>query len=123
LALIYHNLLSKSATLKRLFQHPASGFAPDHIEIQGYTQEQIGYHAVLLGEAGLAAVCDVTANDSKSPEALIRRLTWEGHEFLDSARDKQRWNQAKDLINKIGGASIQIWIAILTEIIKKSLGI
>ncbi len=100
-----------------------SGFAPQHLEINGYTQEQIGYHATLLGEAGLAEIRDVTTNGSKSPEAFITRLTWEGHEFLDSARENQRWNQAKDIINKIGGASIQIWIAILTEIIKKSLGI
>lgn len=98
------------------------GFAPK-IEIPDYTEEQIKYHAILLGEAGLAEVVDITPNGGKSPEAIITRLTWAGHEFLDSARENQRWNQAKDLIGKIGGASIQIWIAILTEIIKKKLGL
>lgn len=98
------------------------GFAPE-IEIQGYTQEEIGYHAILLGEAGLAIVADMTCAGSKSPQGMINRLTWAGHEFLDAARENRIWNQAKDKINQIGGATIQIWIAILTELIKKKLGI
>jgi hypothetical protein len=98
------------------------GFAPK-IEIPGYTQEQIGYHAVLLGEAGLVEIVDVTSMGSGSPEAMITRLTWAGHEFLDSARENQRWNQAKDMINKIGGASIQILISVLTDLAKKRLGL
>jgi len=98
------------------------GFAPK-IELHGYTQEQINYHAFLLGEAGLLKVADVTSMGSESPEAIIIRLTWSGHEFLDSARDNQRWNQAKDVINKIGGASIQIWVTLLTDLIKKNLGL
>ena len=101
--------------------HP-SGFAPK-IEIPGYTQEQIDYHAVLLGEAGLAEVIDTTTFGSKSPEAIIRRLTWAGYEFLDSARESKVWNQAKDVISKVGGASIQIWVAILTQLIKRELGL
>jgi len=100
----------------------SSGFAPK-IEILGYTEEQIGYHASLLGEAGLAKVVDVTSAGSKGPEAIVTRLTWAGHEFLDAARENQRWNQAKDLISKIGGASIQIWMDVLTELIKKRLGL
>lgn len=98
------------------------GFAP-RIEIEGYTQEQIGYHAVLLGEAGLAKVNNVTTMGSPSPRAQIVSLTWEGHEFLDSARDNQIWNLAKDSINKLGGASIQVWVIVLTGLIKKHLGI
>lgn len=101
--------------------HP-SGFAPE-IEIVGYTQEQIGYHAALLGEAGLAMVVNETGLDDKSPQATIIRLTWAGHEFLDSVRENNIWNQAKDKINKVGGATIPIWIAVLTEIIKKQLGL
>src|SRR4030042_3832657 len=90
------------------------GFAPD-IEIEGYTQEQIGYHTVLLGEAGLVKVIDTSDFRKKSPEAKIIRLTLAGHEFLDSARENNIWNQAKDKINKIGGASLQIWTLVLTE--------
>ncbi len=98
------------------------GFAPK-IKIQGYTQEEIGYHAVLLEEAGLAKVNDITMEGSETPEAIVERLTWAGHEFLDSARDNRIWNQAKDKITKIGGASLQIWVMVLAGYIKQELGL
>jgi hypothetical protein len=102
-------------------KHP-SGFAPD-IEIDGYTQEQIGYHATLLGEAGLAEIINQTTMGDKTPHSKVIRLTWAGHEFLDAARDNTTWNQAKDKISKIGGATLPIWIAVLTAYIKSQLGI
>ena len=97
--------------------------APDIIEIPDYTQEQINYHAFLLGEAGLAVTSETTNATDKSPQAIVMRLTWAGHEFLDSAREHQIWNQAKDSIAKLGGASLQIWMIVLTELIKKKLGL
>lgn len=100
--------------------HP---YAPK-IEIEGYTQEQIDYHAILLGEAGLAKVHEIRLEESHTPVATtVERLTWAGHEFLDSAREKQTWNQAKDLINKVSGASLQVWMMVLTKIIEKKLGL
>jgi hypothetical protein len=98
------------------------GFAPK-IEISGYTQEQIGYHATLLKEAGLAEGIETTTMGSQSPELMITRLTWLGHDFLDNARENQTWNQAKDMIKTIGSASLQVWASVLTMIISKKLGI
>ena len=98
------------------------GFAST-IEVSGYTPEQINYHAYLLGEAGLARVIDVTTHGDESPEAIVVNLTWAGHEFLDSIRENNIWNEAKDKITKVGGASLPIWIALLTELIKKQIGI
>ncbi len=101
--------------------HP-SGYAPS-IEVDGYTQEEIGYHAFLLGEAGFAIINDITGLGEKSPHARIVRLTWAGHEFLDLARQNKRWNIAKDTVAKVGSVSIQILSAVLIEIAKKELGI
>jgi hypothetical protein len=99
----------------------SSGLAPK-IEIHDYTQEQINYHVYLLGEAGLAKVHNITP-DGGSPAALISSLTWAGHEFLDASRENKIWNLAKDSINKVGGATIQIWTAVLTSLIQKQLGL
>ncbi len=99
------------------------GFAPRTIEIPGYTQEQIGYHVFLLGQAGLANTHDLEINGDISPRARVINLTWAGHEFLDLARENHTWNTAKDTINKIGGAPLQILIAVLTGIINKQLGL
>lgn len=99
------------------------GFAPDIIEIPNHTQEEIGYHAFLLGEAGLAVVKPISTFGSESPSAIIRNLTWAGHEFLDSARNNTIWNQAKDKAMKIGAFTLPIISAILTDLIKKQLGL
>ena len=106
-----------------LVEVESSGYAPQNLEVEGYTQEEIGYHISLLGEAGLAVVHDVTDFGSKSPTGKIIRLTWAGHEFLDAARERTTWNQAKDAINKVGGATLQVWIAVLTAYVTKKLGI
>jgi len=98
------------------------GFAPQKIEIDNYTQEEIGYHIHLLGEAGLAEVINMTFDQSDSPSARVLNLTWDGHEFLDSSRENRIWNQAKDAISKVGGgASIQIWTALLVAYAKREL--
>ena len=95
------------------------GFISEQLEIDNYTQEEIGYHIYLLGEAGLARVIDLTYDQSESPSARLLNLTWEGHEFLDSARENRIWNLTKDAIKQLGGASIQIWTALLIAQAKK----
>jgi hypothetical protein len=103
-------------------KHPA-GFAPGEMKIEGYTSEQIGYHAHIMGQAGLVKAIDTTHMGSPGPEAVISSLTWQGHEFLDAAREPTRWQQAKDVVAKAGDASIQVWIAVLTDLVKKNLGL
>jgi hypothetical protein len=39
-----------------LEQHP-HGFAPDELRIDGFTEEQVGYHAYIMGQAGLIRGC------------------------------------------------------------------
>lgn len=97
--------------------------APQKIEIDGYTAEAIGYHAFLLGEAGLADVVSSTHHQRESPEARILHLTWAGHDFLDTARENQAWEQARDMIEKTGGASIQMWEQLLADIKKRQLNL
>jgi len=99
------------------------GFAPSTLEIEGYTPEQIAYHAYIMDEAGLVEAVKTVSRQSSSPEAMIRRLTWEGHDFLDAARPPDRWNKAKGIVGKIGGVSFHILQSILTDLMKKSIGL
>lgn len=47
---------------------------------------------------------------------MVRNLTWEGHEFLDSAGNESVWDKTRQFIaEKGGGASFQV----LTELLKK----
>ena len=67
-------------------------------------------------QEGLIEGTDVTNMRSPGPEALPRSLTWKGHEFLDLARDPERWNRAKAAIAKVGGAPISVWMKVLTDL-------
>ena len=96
---------------------------PVTLPLMATVEEQIGYHACIMIEGGLVEGADVTTRGSDSPEAIITRLTWSGHEFVESAHDPSRWQQAKDLTGKVGGASIAVWTAVLTDVVKKNLGI
>ena len=102
-----------------------SGFAPDHLEIEGYTEAQIGYHILLLLEAGFVEGHKTATYDSSSPSAIATRITWAGHEFLDEARDKSRWKEALRLVQEKGGGAVSIGILtqVLSSLAKQSLGL
>ena len=92
-----------------------SGFAP-RLSIDGYGDEQVGFHVVLMDEAGLVKAVDVTGDGDTSPMAIPSRITWRGYEFLDAAREPARWEQAKGVMAKVGGASFQVLVSVLTQL-------
>lgn len=57
------------------------------VKIENYPREQIQYHLALSDEAGLIIAKDASSDSSLSLMPI--RLTWEGHEFLDNARNVQ----------------------------------
>lgn len=101
-----------------------TGFAPDRLDIEGYTAEQIAYHAHLMVQAGLATGTDITTLGSSSPAALLSALTWQGHEFVEAARDETRWRQAMSLVKEKGGSvTLSILIQLLGDLMRRSLGL
>ncbi len=75
---------------------------PGEIQIEGYSSEQISYHIKLLAGAGLIEAHDLSA--SGDIYWLAGGLTWQGHEFLDAARNDTVWNRTKDIIKEKGGS-------------------
>lgn len=108
--------------LFRLNNHE-HGYAPDNLEIDGFSSEQIGYHCLLLGEAGLIQATDATTMASRSPKASPVRLTWEGHEFIENAQNEKVWGQAKEAVGKVGDASFAVWADVLAQVVKQNLGL
>jgi len=76
-----------------------------------------------MAQAELLVAVDVSGGDCESPEWEPLYLTWSGHEFLDAARENGLWKQAKELVGKVGGASIAIWTAVLTDLVKQKIGL
>jgi len=110
------------AILTEVERHPA-GFFRREMKIDGYTPDQIKYHVYIMDQAGLVEAANATHYQNTSPEAIVNNLTWEGHEFLDNAREPIRWEQAKALVAKAGGASVQVLLTVLTDLAEKHLNI
>ncbi|MBI4635821.1 MAG: DUF2513 domain-containing protein [Candidatus Rokubacteria bacterium] len=66
------------------------------IVIEGYDEFTIGYHLILLYEAGLL---EGEPSVSSTSKRVIRvhpmRLTWQGHDFLAAARNDTIWQKTK----------------------------
>lgn len=90
---------------------------------KGYTEEQIGFHCYLIGDAGFACISDITAIHDSIPNATAVNLTWRGYEFLDSAREFKRWHKVQSALSKIGGGTVDVAIDLLKDYIKNDLGI
>ena len=91
------------------------GYAPSSIEIEGYTSDQVGHHCYLLMQAGLIEGADSTSMNDPSPTAIPLNLTWNGHEFIVTAKDENIWQQTKQAVSKMGDASFSVWTAVLSQ--------
>ena len=84
------------------------GFTPP-IMLKGYSEEEIGYHCLLLSEAELILAADSTNISSMTPTAIPIRITRSGYKFLDNARDERIWSRAKQ---SISSASFSVWTSV-----------
>ena len=101
----------------------SSGWAPD-LKFDGYSDAQVGYHAYLLIDAGLARGQDASTMGSDAPEGFITSLTWAGHEFADAARDETRWKKAMGVVQEKGGTvTIGVLTQLLIALMKGALGL
>jgi hypothetical protein len=102
----------------------ASGFAPE-LKIEGYTPGQIGYHAYLIVDAGLASGVDMTNTGSSSPEWEITYLTAAGHDFTESARNEFVWNEVREEMRKKGvvSAGLDVFKRLLDKQLRKLLDV
>lgn len=88
--------------------------------IDDYSPEQVHYHVGLLHEAGLVKALCIPDNLGP-PRWQPERLTWYGHEFLDSARNETLWAEAKKQMKNMGNFSFQILSQILIDLAKREI--
>lgn len=94
------------------------------VDFSPYSEREIKYNAALLIEGeyldGIVHYQNQSDEDQDIPDLLhIKKLTWEGHEFLDKARSDTIWNKAKSLVKDKGLTfSIDIAKIALGEVIK-----
>ena len=77
----------------------------------------LSHHVELLVEAGLLkAQISYMERSPVHVYVVVERLTWEGHEFLDLARDDRRWRSVLSRVTTgTGGTSFEIVRDLLRE--------
>lgn len=105
------------------FSDREHGYVPERFSLEGFSDEEVGYHCYLLNDAGLIVAADTTSRGDKTPTAMPIKLTWKGHEFIDNAKNESIWAQTKEVTNKIGDVSFSVWTSVLSKIVMKNLGI
>ena len=90
------------------------------VDLSAYSNEQIIYHKVLLVESGLIHGT-VPADETN---VYPRRLSWEGHDFLDAARNETVWKKTMVKVKELGGGvTLEIVKALLIAIAKDHFGL
>ncbi|WP_025804579.1 DUF2513 domain-containing protein [Pseudomonas chlororaphis] len=95
------------------------------LTIQGRSPKEVSYHVMLLDEAGLLS--GISLGGLNSFEWQPKRLTYQGHEFLETVRDGEVWRRTKEGAEKVGGAGLGMLIelgkAYGKQVLKERLGI
>lgn len=122
--------LDKDLIRQILFDTEASDADPREwttLDIEGRTKVETSYHVQLLDEAGLIEGVDLSTKDDDGFEWQPVRLTYQGHEFLDTIRDPEVWRRTKAGAEKAGNASIgflwEIGKAFGKQVVSERLGI
>ena len=92
----------------------------DNLSVEGRSSSEIFYHVMLLNEARLI----VSQNFSNGRDGLdwrAKRLTFEGHKFLEESRKESLWEKAKAIaIEKTGGLSFDVLKVVLAKVVVDS---
>jgi len=91
------------------------------LKLQRHSQAEIGYHMLLLFDAGL--VEGHSAGSKGDPYGyMAERLTWDGHDFLNLARNDSVWKKAMSGLAEKGlDVTIDILTTYLAKLTKKML--
>src|SRR5260370_40543363 len=84
--------------IRMMLMHQESGEAPPGLS--KYPEDLVVYNIALMKDAGLI-VASILDDEKGSPRgAIIIRMTWGGHDFLDAVRDDNVWRKAKEKVLK-----------------------
>ncbi len=89
------------------------------IKIKDYSIDEIKYTLKKLSEAGYITIDreDILGN------FLVKSITYNGHQFIDSVRDNTIWKETKSALAKVTGGTLPIIQQLATYFLKAKLGI
>jgi hypothetical protein len=74
------------------------------MDIEGHSANEVDYHLQLIEEAGFIR----TFSRELGGAILFDRLTWAGHDFVDSVRSPEVWAKTRRGAEAVGGITIDL---------------
>lgn len=93
-----------------------------NVDLGKYSEEQKSYHRRILQESGLITTTEYHDTRISAGTLIETRLTWQGHDFLDSVRDDSVWNRVKDRMRTAAAWTFGILVEVAKDEVKKRLG-
>jgi len=90
-----------------------------HERLPDYAEEDLWYTCLKLQDGGLLDV--LALNMMNAPMPVIKEIgcmTYQGHEFLNTIREKSNWEKTKDVAKKTGVGSLKFLGEIAQEVAK-----
>lgn len=83
------------------------------VMISARDQKEVDGHVFILSDAGLMVL-----RQGGDLIPYVSRLKWEGHEFLDAARNPKVWEKAKETFSEKGmGMPFEVLKALLSRLV------
>ncbi|MBN9438067.1 DUF2513 domain-containing protein [Bosea sp. (in: a-proteobacteria)] len=80
----------------------------EELKVEDYNPKVVGEHLEMLLDAGL--IISVDGELHNGSRILFQRISWQGHEFLATVRDKEIWEQTKKALRAGGVETIKaVW--------------
>jgi hypothetical protein len=89
--------------------------SPEDLSVTGYSLEEVAHCLMLLDDAGFI---NASANG-----LIVRRLTWDGFEFLDNIKSDSVWEKVKDQARSVGGVGMKVLASLAESEVKRLLGL
>ena len=87
----------------------------EDLAVDGFTDEEVSYHLALITEAGL-----IEHRGSRVMSGfMFSRLSWSGHDFVDSVRSPEVWAKTKKGVEAAGGFTVDLLKDLAKGFIKK----
>src|SRR6188768_2402520 len=96
--------MKRNMDLIRLLLMRSEGDAEAENAVEQFSVEERAYHVQLLIDAGLVEGIVRRGPNGEFTGAAVSRLTWAGHDFLQSIRDNTLWNKAKKQVLQSGSS-------------------
>ena len=93
------------------------------VVVEGYDTATVAHHIEILGDAGYL-VPRVVYSSGDPILAGVERLTWDGHQFINTVRDDTVWNRTSERIKStVGTAAVEVWKATAEAVTRAMLGL